>query len=88
MNNSFEKCLENFINNGDNLMNEWLKKFNWSRDILFERHKNEVITNQYLNCPFNKEHTRISPKAFENHLNKCKLKSNDYNSNDTVIFFV
>ena len=74
--------LETYLFNVENDMNSWLAKFEWSKQVLFEKHK----TIQHENtCPFNKSHTRIKASNLVNHVNRCRLKSLGFTELDIVI---
>ena len=84
------KSFEQVLNNIENDMNEWLKKFSWSKDVLFEKHKeNDVTSNkeargEIFNCPYNKSHTGILKKNYDKHVLKCNLKMQNHQKEDIV----
>jgi hypothetical protein len=84
------KSFEQVLNNIENDMNEWLKKFSWSKDVLFEKHKESDVKNnteargEILNCPYNKSHTGILKKNYDKHVLKCNLKMQHHQNEDIV----
>lgn len=77
--------------------NNWLTKLNLKHskhDLtrpLFRRSSidelakaNADTTSEYLDCPYDRQHTRILRKNFERHVNTCKLKRSKYSSNEIV----
>lgn len=84
---SVEK-LENFVNILENGMNDWLNKFEWKKDDLFESKLKENDQTKTLDCPFNPGHKNISLKNFDKHVNKCKMKDKSYTKKDIVSDFM
>lgn len=41
-------------------------------------------TQEYLDCPYDSQHTRILKKNFERHVNACKLKQSRYSAAEIV----
>ena len=84
------KSFEQVLNTIENDMNEWLKKFNWSKEVLFEKHKqsgdanNTEMRSDVLICPYNKAHTGILKKNFDKHVLKCNLKMQNHQNEDIV----
>ena len=62
-------------------MSEWMEKCGWSKEALFAA--NEL---NYLSCPYDKQHNRISAKNYDKPVYKCKLKANAHTTQDIVGF--
>ena len=62
-------------------MNEWMRKCGWSKDALFAANESN-----YLSCPYDKQHDRISAKNYDKHVYKCKLKASAHTTQDIVGF--
>ena len=77
--------LETYLLNVENDMNSWLAKFEWSKEVLFAKHKTKGPDPHENTCPFNKSHTRIKASNLINHVNRCRLRSLGYTELDIVI---
>ena len=78
---NFEKVLDNIEDD----MNGWLKKFDWDKETLISKHEsNTKADNDLLKCPYNVGHTGISKKNYEKHVLKCGLKSQNHQKEDIV----
>ena len=75
---SVEK-LEKFVNTIESDLEKWMQKFEWTREKLIENVKTKE---QYLQCPIDKAHDRISSQNFEKHVQKCRMKSQNYTDQD------
>lgn len=79
--------LENYLNNIELDMNSWLKKFDWDRDVLMEKYQINGTEN-ITTCPYNQSHTRIKKQNFNKHIEKCRLISQNFSSEDIVGYFI
>jgi hypothetical protein len=81
------KSFEHVLNKIENDMNDWLKKFDWNREVLFEKH-NPYNANEsrveLFNCPYNKAHTGILKKNYDKHVLRCNLKTQNHQNEDIV----
>ncbi len=78
------KSFEQVLNKIENDMNDWLKKFDWNREVLFEKHNANDSRVELFNCPYNKAHTGILKKNYDKHVLKCNLKTQNHHNEDIV----
>ncbi len=78
------KSFEKVLNKIENDMNDWLKKFDWNREVLFEKHNANDSRVELFNCPYNKAHTGILKKNYDKHVLKCNLKTQNHHNEDIV----
>jgi hypothetical protein len=82
--------LDSLLNSVDHYLSEveigmqtWLSKFQWDKETLLAKHHNTNNSNQV--CPLDKFHKNIKQCNLNNHINKCRLKSQNYTLDDIVI---
>ena len=77
---------------GREKLSSWLDQFGWSREGLESKFGHLAIENgeapAYLACPFESGHRRIARENYERHVNRCRLKHENYDRDDIVRYRV
>ena len=72
------KGFEQVLNKIENDMNDWLKKFGWNREVLFEKHNSNNASCSIVRT--------IKPilKKNDKHVLKCNLKTQNHQNEDIL----
>lgn len=77
---------------GREKLSSWLSQFGWSKEGLEKKFGHLTMGNSdecqekddYLACPFDSGHRRIARENYERHVNRCRLKHENYDRDDIV----
>ena len=77
--------LETFITEIETKMNDWLDRFQWSKEVLLEKYKTNSDEGSALkSCPYDSGHCKIKEENWERHVERCRLKSLNLTKDDIV----